>query len=220
MVSRNFLGNFFSPVGTPPIGNGDLLGFWLVLGPGHLEKFRARAKNRKMLFPGARGTFEEKICLPQKFLPEIAQLFYVLCFGRPEGRDIAKYWLFGATLAQDSPWHLENFWAKKQTTGNTPDRVRFSEVKPGQVQLVLRWATTWEHWGQNRPKPVFLAKIDKNHFFRPKSIKTSFSSQKPAFLVKLDQNQFSSQNRPKPVFLVNNQFFWPKSIKASFFGQN
>ena len=200
MVSRNFLGNFFSPVGTPPIGNGDLLGFWLVLGPGHLEKFRARAKNRKMLFPGARGTFEEKICLPQKFLPEIAQLFYVLCFGRPEGRDIAKYWLFGATLAQDSPWHLENFWAKKQTTGNTPDRVRFSEVKPGQVQLVLRWATTWEHWGQNRPKPVFLAKIDQNQFFWPKSTKTTFFG----------------QSRSKPVFPVKNQPFWSNSTKTSF----
>ena len=130
MVFRNFLGKNFLSIGTPPIGNGDLLGFGLVRGPGHLEKFRAWAENRKMLFPGARGTFEEKICPPQKFLPEIAQIFYVLRFGRLEGREIAKYWLFGATLGHDSPWHLQNFWAKKQTTGSTPDRTSFQKLSP------------------------------------------------------------------------------------------
>ena len=39
------------------VGNNDLLGFWPVLGRGHLEKFRARAENRKTQFPGAKGTF-------------------------------------------------------------------------------------------------------------------------------------------------------------------
>ena len=50
-----------------------------------------------MKFPGARGTFEEKIRPPQKFLPRIAELFYILGFGRPdpEGREIAEYWFFG-----------------------------------------------------------------------------------------------------------------------------
>ena len=32
------------------------------------------------------------------------------------------------------------------TTGNTPEPVLISEVKPSQAQLVLRWETTWEHW--------------------------------------------------------------------------
>ena len=52
------------------------------LGPWHLEKFRA--KNRKMQFPGARGTFGGEIPPPQKFLPKIAQLFDVLRFDRPD----------------------------------------------------------------------------------------------------------------------------------------
>ena len=50
---------FFS-VGPPPVGNGDLLRFWKYLGPGHLQKFRARAKNRKTQFAGARGPGTEK----------------------------------------------------------------------------------------------------------------------------------------------------------------
>ena len=79
--------------GSDVIGNGDLLGFWPVLGRGHVEKFKARAKNRKTQFPGGRGTFGEQIRPPQRFLPEIAQLFYILHFGRPDpqGRKIAKY---------------------------------------------------------------------------------------------------------------------------------
>ena len=60
MVYRTFLGDNFFSVGPPPVGNGDLVGFWPVLGLGHLEKFWAWAKNRKTQFPGARGTFGEK----------------------------------------------------------------------------------------------------------------------------------------------------------------
>ena len=69
------------------VAKGDLLGFWPVLGRGHLEKFRARVKNGKPRFPGARGTFGGKIRLPQKFLPEIAQLFLrqVLADWTPRG---------------------------------------------------------------------------------------------------------------------------------------
>ena len=37
------------------VGNGDLVGFWQNLGPGHLEKFRTWAENRKTQFPDARG---------------------------------------------------------------------------------------------------------------------------------------------------------------------
>ena len=89
MVSRNFLGNNFL-FGWTPTGRsetmiyGDLVVFWPVLDLGHLEKFRAWAKNRKTQFSGARSTFGENIRPPQKYLPEIAQLFYTVCFGRPE----------------------------------------------------------------------------------------------------------------------------------------
>ena len=55
MVFRNFLGNNFFSVRPPPVGNGDLVVFWPVLGHGHLEKFQDWAKNRKTQFPGARG---------------------------------------------------------------------------------------------------------------------------------------------------------------------
>ena len=92
-VSRNFLGNNFFSVGPP---DGDLLGFRPVLGRGHLGEFGARAENRKTQFPGPGGTFRGEIRPLQKFLPEIAQFFYVLCFGRPDPhrREIAKYWGF------------------------------------------------------------------------------------------------------------------------------
>ena len=97
MVFRNFLGEqlFFS-VGPPLVGNGGPMVFWPVLGLGHKEKFRARAENRKTQFPGARGTCGGKMRPPQQFLPEIAQLFYTLLFGRPDpqGRELAKYWGF------------------------------------------------------------------------------------------------------------------------------
>ena len=52
----------------------------------------AGEENRKMQFPGARGTLEEKIWLHQKFLPEMAQLFYIFRFPDRQGREIAKYW--------------------------------------------------------------------------------------------------------------------------------
>ena len=79
------------------VARGDLLGFWPFLGGGHLEKFRARFKNRNARFPGAKGTFGGRIRPPQKFLPKIAQLFYILRFGRadPQGREIAKYGFSG-----------------------------------------------------------------------------------------------------------------------------
>ena len=60
MGFRNFLGDKFFLVGPPPIGNGDLVVFWPVLGRGHIEKFWDWAKNRKTLFLGARGHEVEK----------------------------------------------------------------------------------------------------------------------------------------------------------------
>ena len=45
MVFHNF--GMVLLVGPPPVRNGNLVGFWPILGRGHLEKFRALAKNRK-----------------------------------------------------------------------------------------------------------------------------------------------------------------------------
>ena len=77
MVVRNFFTFCVFADWIPRGGTSQKNGF---LGPraalGTSEKFRAG--NRKMQFPGARGTFEEKIRPPQKFLPVIAQLFYIL----------------------------------------------------------------------------------------------------------------------------------------------
>ena len=58
-----------------------------------MEKSWARAKNEKTQFPGARNTFGGEIRVPQKFISESAQLFYILRFNWPDphGREIAKY---------------------------------------------------------------------------------------------------------------------------------
>ena len=84
--------HLFSRSDPHVVGNGDFLGFRPVLGRGYLEKFRARAENRKMQFPGARALLGKKICPPQNLLPKSAQLFYILRFGQPDphGREIPK----------------------------------------------------------------------------------------------------------------------------------
>ena len=77
-----------------------------------------------MQFPGARGTFGGKIRLPQKFLPEIAQLFYILRFGRPDpqGREITKYGFSGPFWPRAAPWHLEKFRAKNRKKIRPPHK--------------------------------------------------------------------------------------------------
>ena len=73
------------------VGNGDLLGFGPVLGRRHLEKFRARAENRKTQFPGARGPeTEKKVTTLSGTCP---QLSYSLRFDRPDPhrQENAKY---------------------------------------------------------------------------------------------------------------------------------
>ena len=89
MVFRN--GNNFFFGRTPPVRNGNLVVLWPVMGLGHLEKFQARAENRKTQFPGARGPEMKKKFL--RIWDGFPQLFYNLCFGRPspQGREIAKY---------------------------------------------------------------------------------------------------------------------------------
>ena len=51
-------------------------------------------------------------------------------------------------------------------------------------------------FGQN---PVFPAKIDADHFFRPKSTETGFFRQKAVFRPKLTKTTFLGQIRPKQV---------------------
>ena len=90
------MGTTFFSVGPPPVGNSDLLGFWPVLGLGHLEIFQARAKNRKTQFPGARGpeTEKESYHAVRDGCPLLSSS---LSFDRPDShrREGAKYEDFG-----------------------------------------------------------------------------------------------------------------------------
>ena len=70
------------------VGSGHLLGFWPVLGRGHLEKSRARAENRKTQFPGTSGTFGKQSVRPKIFSPKLRNCFTfcVLAERTPTGR--------------------------------------------------------------------------------------------------------------------------------------
>ena len=89
--------------------------FWPRAAPWHLDGFQV--EHRKTRFPGARGTFGEKLDT-QKFLPKTAQLFYILRFDRPDpqGREIAKYCVFRPFWPRTAPWHLEKFRAEIRKT--------------------------------------------------------------------------------------------------------
>jgi hypothetical protein len=50
------------------------------------------------------------------------------------------------------------------TTGNTPEPVRFQKLSL--VRLVLRWATTWEHWVLYAFSPPPPQKIINSFFFQ------------------------------------------------------
>ena len=114
-VFRNFLGNNFYFDRTPRWSQKVI--YW-ISGPfwatGTQRNSGPGARNRKTQFPGARGTFGVGIRPPQKILPEIAQLFYILRFGRldPQGREIAKCWFFRPFWPRSAPWHLEKFRAE------------------------------------------------------------------------------------------------------------
>ena len=90
--SATFSGISFFPVGPPPVGNGDLVVFWPILGCGHLEKFGDWAINRKTQFPGARGPETGKKSY-HAIRDGCPQLSYVLRFGRP-GPKLVKSDLF------------------------------------------------------------------------------------------------------------------------------
>ena len=114
------------------VAKGDSLGFWPVLGRGHLEKFRAQAKNGKTRFPGARATFGKKLRPAQKFLPKNAQLFYILRFGRPnpQWRPIAKYGFSGPFWPREALGRVKN--GKRVFPGATGT---FGEIRPPQKFL-------------------------------------------------------------------------------------
>ena len=118
MVVRNFFMFCVLTNWSPGAGAKyrDFRPFWPRAAPWHLAKFQA--KNKKTRFPGASGTFGGEIRPPQKFLTEIAQLFYILCFRRPEpqGLEIAKYWFSRNFWLRAAPWHLEKFQVGNRKT--------------------------------------------------------------------------------------------------------
>ena len=123
---------------TPTGGKSQNTGILGPFGLGQPLAERFRAENGKMQFPGARGTFGEKIPPPQEFLPKIAQLFYMLCFRRPDphGREIAKYRFSRPFWPRAAPWHLAKFRAGNRKTQFPRARGTFGEkVRPPQKFL-------------------------------------------------------------------------------------
>ena len=70
------------------VAKGDLLGFWPVLGRGHLEKFQARVKTRKHNLPELGAVFGGKYVRPKIFSPKLCNFVYITFW---PGREIAKY---------------------------------------------------------------------------------------------------------------------------------
>ena len=88
MVFRKLLGNNFFPGRTPRWSQRVI--YWvfdLFQHAGHLEKFRTRAKNRKIQFPGPRGTFGKKSVRPKSFSLKLRNFlrFCVLADWTPRG---------------------------------------------------------------------------------------------------------------------------------------
>ena len=161
------------------VGNSDLVGFWPVWGCGHLEKFRARAENRKTQFLGARGTFGKNPSAPK---------VYVLRFGRPDshGRGNRKIHFrpksnktsyFGQKLVQPkstkTSFLVKNqFFRPKLTKSSFSGQNRPEPVFSVQTQFLQSKSTKTLFFGQNRPKQVFPTKIDQTQIVRQKSTKT------------------------------------------------
>ena len=76
---------FFFQSDPHVVGNDDLVGFWPALGLGHLEKFRARAENRKTQFPAAPKR-KKKLPRCPGWLSATFFTFYVLTNRTPTGR--------------------------------------------------------------------------------------------------------------------------------------
>ena len=166
MVSATFSGTTFFRSDPHVVGNGDLVGLWPDLGLGHLEKFRA--KNRKIQFPGARALLEKKFVRPKHLSPTLRNVFtFCNLVDRTRTGGKSQNTSFLGPLWLGQPLALREIISRKtdcrEYTGTCPN----SDVTPSQVQLVLRWATTWKH----------QVKIVQNQFLWPKSTKTSFFNQ-------------------------------------------
>ena len=83
-------------VGPTAVGNGDLVGFWPILGRRHLDKFQAQAENRKPQFPDARGpeTGEKVITLSGMVVRNFLTL-YVLTDRTPTDGKTQNTRIFG-----------------------------------------------------------------------------------------------------------------------------
>ena len=81
------------PNGRESAKNGGFRPLWPRTALGTYRNPGRGPKTEKTQFPGARGTFGGEIRAPQNFLPESAQLFCFLRFGRPDlnRREIEKY---------------------------------------------------------------------------------------------------------------------------------
>ena len=131
-------------------------GTWRNSGPG--------PETKKHNFPELGTLFRP----PINFLPEIAQLLCILCFGPrdPQGQEIAKYWFFRPFWPRVAPWHLKKFRAENRKTQFPGARGTFGgEICPPQkflpesVQLFYRL-----RFGPRDPQGREIAKY---WFFRP-----------------------------------------------------
>ena len=88
--SATFSGARFFSVGTPPVGNGDLVGFWPVLGTSRNSGTGPKTENRN--FP-ALGVPKSRKKSYHAIRDGCPQLFYTLPFGQtdPQGREFEKY---------------------------------------------------------------------------------------------------------------------------------
>ena len=123
----------------------------------------------------------KKSVRPKIFSPKLRNLFtfYVLADRIPSaGKSQNTGGLGHFGLGQ--PLALTEIMGETTDYQESTQTRPIADVKPAQAQVVLRWATTWEHW----------VKVDQNQFFQSKLTQTSF------FSVKIDQNQFFW---PKPM---------------------
>ena len=88
MVVRNFFAVYVLPDRTPRGGKSQNTGISGRFGPGRplalRDKPQGWAANGKCNFPVLGAILGGEIRTPQKFLPESAQPFYILRFGRPD----------------------------------------------------------------------------------------------------------------------------------------
>ena len=91
-------------VRPPPVRNGDLVVFWIVLGLGTWRNHAPGRKTRKNNFLVLGALWEGGDLAAPKFSPQnrpkspkIPPLYYIFRFGRPDtlGREITKHWFFG-----------------------------------------------------------------------------------------------------------------------------